>query len=141
MNDDVHIGYAPKLLEQVAGEKGDERIFRGDDLVRSIDVVREDFALCIVVVVGEVFVEEDGALRARLLLAREEVLDLELGELVVPNDEAIPRRRHELAVRLLRVRVSGVCVGAGVVDEENVQQLVQRDTGRRVVIVVREGES
>lgn len=116
MNDDVHICYTPKLLEQVAGEKSDEGILGGDNLVRGVDVVREDIALCIVVVVGEVFVDKDGAGRARLFLAGEEVLDLELGELVVPNDEAIPRGRHELAVRLLRVcRWAG---GVGVGGEE-----------------------
>lgn len=53
-------------------------------------MVGQDLAARIVIVVGKVLVDKYGALGSGLLLAREEILNLEGGDLVVPARDARP---------------------------------------------------
>ena len=94
-NLDSPVGYSPELLEKVSWDKGDDSVLGGDNLVGGIDMVLCDPVFLVVVVVGEVLVDKDGSGGPRLAFTGEQGLDVEGGELVVPDGDAeVALRRH-----------------------------------------------
>lgn len=83
----AHVGYAPELLEEISGEKCDDGVLGGDDLVGRVYVLLLDPALCVEIVRGQVLVDIDAAGRSWLLFAGEKGADLECCELFVPEGE------------------------------------------------------
>ena len=67
----LHVRDAAELLEEISGEKGDDSVLGGDNLVRCIDMIFRDSLFLVVVFWREIFVDEDGAWGPWLPFARE----------------------------------------------------------------------
>ncbi len=81
----VHVGYSPKLLQQVSGKKCDDRVLGSNDLVRNVDVFWLNTAFVVVIIGGEMLVDEDGPWRTWRPLPNEEGLHVEGGQPSVPR--------------------------------------------------------
>lgn len=81
----VHVGHSPKLLQQVSGKKCDDRVLGSNDLVRNVDVFWLNTAFVVVIVVGEVLVDENGPWRTWGPLPNEESLHVEGSQPSVPR--------------------------------------------------------
>jgi hypothetical protein len=75
----AHVGHPSKLLQQIPGEEGDNRVLGGDDLVRAIYVFLLDLSLVGLVVWREILMDDDGARRTWEFLPGKEVFDIEGG--------------------------------------------------------------
>lgn len=79
---------AAELLEEIAGEKGDDGVLGRDDLVGAEDVLLLDAVLVVVILCRDGFVDEDGAGGPGPPRLCEEGLDIEVDERVVPHRES-----------------------------------------------------
>lgn len=94
-----HVGYPPKLLEQVPRQKGDDGVLGRNDLVGRVDMLGPDATFAIEVVRGQVLIGIYGPGGTGLLLLDEKVLYVECSELgVTACDTRGPaRQKHGLA--------------------------------------------
>ena len=84
----AHIRNTPELFQQVSREESYEGVFRGDNLIGGIDMLRFNLSTCIEMCFWEILVDEYRPGRPWHLLARKEVLNLERCEFGVPSCDA-----------------------------------------------------
>ena len=95
--EEENVGYPAELLEEVAGEEGEDGVLGGDDLVGRIEVLLLDPLLVVVVLWRDLLVDEHRSWRTGLSFSGEQRLYVERGELVVPAADtrlALGRQRH-----------------------------------------------
>lgn len=72
-----HVGYPPKLFQEIPGDEGNNCVLGSDNLVGSIVHLLLYSALVIIALLRKVLMHKDGAGGTRLPLPTKDILDVE----------------------------------------------------------------